>query len=690
MHSYKHSCYSLNAAVAGLNWTISHYTVKMKVALYQFRLFLFLETILFARSDVEFETYYVKPINGSCGEHYPCHPLDYYYDNLSIDNYVPGKGYNLIFIRGVHVSMTTSGDEFVIPHFVNADYIKFEGNDSADEVIVKTAYIKFFDTETVLIENLTVNSSILELTPQRKLYLSNSITLSSCIFVNTSLQMDSMNLFVNNTDFLSSPSTAISLYSSTISLSGNVNFKCNKGIKGCALALIGTKLIVNKDTAVLFENNTADEVGGALYIDIPKSSVFALLQNCFYQLLNLNLTDKMAYYNMTFSGNSAVQSGDHVYGAGIKTLCIAGYQNNSNDTYEILNIKADLQYHFNVQINPNSSISAISGEPSRACICDSIGQPQCADISKIFVTGWKVFPGQTFTLPAVVVGGDLGTTTGNVYTKVYSRSDGRKLDEIIVSPQVQAINTHRCANTTYSLLSNDAIDVPVLVKFHLTTEEIDIIHVLYNYEEIQKHCHEYTKKGSLDPYFLDTPIFVSVTVLPCPPGFFFAQGSSCCECYPLLIRSEATCELDNERGIGLITWDTDMWISFGDSEKDNTTDSKLSISTNCPANLCKVGKKTITYLDQDAQCSENRMGRLCGGCKHNYSLAIGSFNCIHCSNNDNLSLLIFFVAAGPLLIVLISVLNLTVTQGVINGLVVYANIIWAYQSFFFPHKITGI
>ena len=84
------------------------------------------------------------------------------------------------------------------------------------------------------------------------------------------------------------------------------------------------------------------------------------------------------------------------------------------------------------------------------------------------------------------------------------------------------------------------------------------------------------------------------------------------------------------------------------------------------------------------------MGRLCGGCKHNYSLAIGSFNCIHCSNNDNLSLLIFFVAAGPLLIVLISVLNLTVTQGMINGLVVYANIIWAYQSFFFPHRITGI
>ena len=60
--------------------------------------------------------------------------------------------------------------------------------------------------------------------------------------------------------------------------------------------------------------------------------------------------------------------------------------------------------------------------------------------------------------------------------------------------------------------------------------------------------------------------------------------------------------------------------------------------------------------------------------------AIGSSHCILCSNNSYLALLIFFAAAGFLLVFLISIVNLTVSQGMINRLVFYANIIWAYRN----------
>ena len=86
----------------------------------------------------------------------------------------------------------------------------------------------------------------------------------------------------------------------------------------------------------------------------------------------------------------------------------------------------------------------------------------------------------------------------------------------------------------------------------------------------------------------------------------------------------------------------------------------------------------------DAQCLFNHAGRLCGGCKENYSLAIGSCHCIQCPNNNNPALFIFFAAAGFLLVFFISVLNLTVTQGMINGLIFYANIVWSYQSILLP------
>ena len=72
--------------------------------------------------------------------------------------------------------------------------------------------------------------------------------------------------------------------------------------------------------------------------------------------------------------------------------------------------------------------------------------------------------------------------------------------------------------------------------------------------------------------------------------------------------------------------------------------------------------------------------------EYNYSLAIGSSHCIYCSNDYNLALVI---AAGFLLVLYISFLNLTVTQGMINAVIFYANniIVWTYQSILFPNQI---
>ena len=86
----------------------------------------------------------------------------------------------------------------------------------------------------------------------------------------------------------------------------------------------------------------------------------------------------------------------------------------------------------------------------------------------------------------------------------------------------------------------------------------------------------------------------------------------------------------------------------------------------------------------NAQCDFNRTGILCGSCKENYSLAIGSSNCIYCPNSNNLALLVFFAVAGIVLVFIIAALNLTVTQGTINSLVFYANVLWAYQGILFP------
>ena len=106
----------------------------------------------------------------------------------------------------------------------------------------------------------------------------------------------------------------------------------------------------------------------------------------------------------------------------------------------------------------------------------------------------------------------------------------------------------------------------------------------------------------------------------------------------------------------------------------------LLFSTHSPFIYCEPDGKHINLSNPDSQCTSNRAGILCSGCKINYSLTIGSSRCIHCPNSNNLALLIFFGVAGVLVVLVIAGLNLTVTQGMINGLIFYANIIWAYQN----------
>ena len=124
------------------------------------------------------------------------------------------------------------------------------------------------------------------------------------------------------------------------------------------------------------------------------------------------------------------------------------------------------------------------------------------------------------------------------------------------------------------------------------------------------------------------------------------------------------------------------------------------ISQYCLYDYC-ISSQWIVDLGKhpDAQCSMNRAGRLCGGCKENYSLAVGSSHCIHCpnnNNNNNLALLFFFfffffffLATVFLLVFFVLAFNLIVTQGMISGLIFYANFLSTYQSILFPKYINS-
>ena len=177
-------------------------------------------------------------------------------------------------------------------------------------------------------------------------------------------------------------------------------------------------------------------------------------------------------------------------------------------------------------------------------------------------------------------------------------------------------------------------------------------------------------------HLLFIPPLLNITLLACPPGFTLLGDPPGCECSIILTDRNVDCLFRNESGYHV--WNNSLWLTIGGN-------SSIVLTQYCPYDYC-ITEQRIINLERhpDSQCSMNRAGRLCGGCRENYSLAIGSSHCIHCPSNNNLALLVFFVAAGFLLVIFICTLNFTVSQGLINGLTFYANILWTYQSILFP------
>ena len=124
--------------------------------------------------------------------------------------------------------------------------------------------------------------------------------------------------------------------------------------------------------------------------------------------------------------------------------------------------------------------------------------------------------------------------------------------------------------------------------------------------------------------------------------------------------------------------DGNQWIQVA-----NNSDSILT-SKYSPFNFCKQDTINVNLNNPDEQCALGHSGTLCGVCPYNLGMAIGSSRCLECSDNNHIALVIAFAAGGVLFVLLIKILDLTVTKGTINGLILYANIIWANQSVLFP------
>ena len=190
------------------------------------------------------------------------------------------------------------------------------------------------------------------------------------------------------------------------------------------------------------------------------------------------------------------------------------------------------------------------------------------------------------------------------------------------------------------------------------------------------------ERVSIVIYVVDSfaDINLIVELQPCSKfgsGIFkYDSKTSSCTCNELLKAERIKCE-NTENGYKLSTTDH-VWIG------KSTTD-ELIVGT-CIYDYCEPATE-VNISDFDLQCAEgyNRKGFLCSTCKEGYSVVFGSNRCKQCSNSF-FSLILAFGAAGIFLILLVSILNITLSEGYLNGVLFYSHIVNIFVNELFPPK----
>ena len=512
---------------------------------------------------------------------------------------------------------------------------------------------------------------------------SSDVTVTNCSFYDNAINLESRGIVhlhgsqnVNFTDcaFYNNRKTALYAFDSIFRVSGNISFVNNSDYEGGAMALISAQMQISTLATVLFQDNHAQHVGGAIFstaADIRDPEPFCPL---LFEASNSSfLSSKLDFIN-----NTAVDGGSAIYGILLSQMLCLNAIETSDHRIQALSEA--------LSISPNEP-SAVSSDPLRVCICEN-STPNCLSFlpQDNKMLRYTVYPGQNFTISAAVMGLNFAPISGSVFAN-FIDSDASLTSEL---QRVQRVTHTGCSDLRYSVISNRKTEMLVLTTdgrmvtgvsritaeraIHMKNSNNSNGNILSDGTFASDHTDLiFRLAGNVVTSLQTAPVFISVTLLDCPPGFILSGNPGQCTCDPVLLENNVTCNIDDQT----IRRYRTTWVNNGSST------GGVIFHRHCPFDYCRPEAVDVNLTQPDTQCAFNRSGTLCGACKPGLSLALGSPQCKQCSNR-NISLLIVFALAGLALVFLIKVLNLTVAEGTINGLIFYANIVKASESAFFP------
>ena len=450
------------------------------------------------------------------------------------------------------------------------------------------------------------------------------------------IDLYSVNVTVTgNSTFSNNKGTAIHCVTSLLYLEDHVIFENNAGVLGGALQLATESfVIVRNNTHVIFRNNSGAILGGAIYSNyiapLP-GAVFSYVDCflffgtieivCFGEVVCPNITE--LNFRLDFIDNTS-PLGSLIYGSTLET-CPWGstLKEEYNTTVTLYELLYDLfPEKFNFGSVPNNT----------GLVSTAAGKVAVRDVTQN--GSYSLLPGESFNIS--VIGLDrLGRVIPVILTSHVSNSNSHSVLGLSGYWLTTGQNNTNAPVTVYGKTGQQGINVTLYIADTLAQAQI------------------------------------TINLLNCTLGFVYSESSGSCVCDYRLRYTQVYCSESNKD----LSVPNDVWVGPGPGGE--------LVVENCLQDFCQIGPKVIKPPNFDPQChiGFNRTGLLCGTCKEGYSIGFGGNECYQCGNGS-LAWIFFFALAGIGIVLVISFVRLTVSDGYLNGIILYANIISLYIHLF--------
>ena len=427
---------------------------------------------------------------------------------------------------------------------------------------------------------------------------------------------------------------------SNVYLKGNLDFYNNLAFRGGAIAMIDYSILFfHEGLNIKFSNNQALSSGGAIYADS-----LGTLDACIIQFIGpsrISSVEEVPSLNLSikFENNMAADGGNSIFANPIYDCAYLPEASLFQSTF-ITDSELIYTEIFHFLSSVTNGVQELSSRPEKLCFCNTteFRVDFCFGELRTAVTA---IPGEEFEIYVIPVDKINSPVSSIMYAEFNT-------------PELQLSSSQ-----TTRRLSGITCD-PVTFQVH-------------GLENGNGDLNLYAVLGGL-------AITIDVTLEECPPGFGtgLEQGLLKCLCGAYILNGlSTTCNTTDYT----IVRPGNAWL--GVIEYVNASD--VVFVPTCPVDHCSEDITNVDLRIPDSICEPGRTGVLCGACKPGLSIVFGSNECLRCSNYSIFTI-IFYAILGILLVVVLFILNLTVTQGTVIGLIFYANLISVNINIFNHNK----